>query len=149
MMKQEPTVKRINEKLIRVYTDILRMEEVELKKSQFKDLSIKEMHTIDAIGIHTQPTSSDVAKRLRVTKGTLTVAINNLVRKGYVERSQLDTDKRVVNLQLTRKGRLMYRAHQAFHQRMVASFVHGFDEPEVKLIEQALDNLMTFLDENL
>ncbi len=75
------------------------------------------MHTIDAIGLHAQPTSSEVARRLRVTKGTLTVAVKNLVRKGYVERQQLDQDKRVVNLSLTRKGRLMYRAHQAFHQK--------------------------------
>ena len=51
-MSQKPSVKRINDKLIRVYSDILRMEEEELRKSQFRDLGIKEMHTIDAIGIH-------------------------------------------------------------------------------------------------
>lgn len=147
-MAQEPTVKRINEKLIRVYTSILSIEEEALKKSQFNDLSIKEMHTIDAIGLHAQPTSSEVARRLRVTKGTLTVAVKNLVRKGYVERQQLNQDKRVVNLSLTRKGRLMYRAHQAFHQKMVAGFVDGFDADQTKLVERALDNLMHFLDEN-
>ncbi|MBC7032937.1 MarR family transcriptional regulator, partial [Salmonella enterica subsp. enterica serovar Enteritidis] len=51
-MSQKPSVKRINDKLIRVYSDILRMEEEELRNSQFRDLGIKEMHTIDAIGIH-------------------------------------------------------------------------------------------------
>ncbi|POE42051.1 MarR family transcriptional regulator [Lacticaseibacillus paracasei] len=146
-MSQKPSVKRINDKLIRVYTDILRMEEEELRKSQFRDLCIKEMHTIDAIGIHATPSSSDVAKRLHVTQGTLSVAINNLARKGYVERLHLESDKRVVNLRLSRKGRLMYRAHLAFHQKMVASFVKGFTEPQIELIERALDNLNEFIDE--
>ncbi|WP_179394019.1 MarR family winged helix-turn-helix transcriptional regulator [Lacticaseibacillus absianus] len=144
-MTASPTMKRINHKLEKVYKDILRIEETELKKSQFRDLSIKEMHTIDAIGLHQKPSSSEVATRLSVTQGTLTVAINNLVRKGYAVREHGAPDRRVVNLALTRKGRLMFRAHQAFHQQMVQSFVQGFDEQEVRLIEAALDNLMGFL----
>ena len=144
-MAQRPIMKRINNKLEKVYRDILRIEETELKRSQFRDLSITEMHTIDAIGMHEQPTSSEVATRLHVTQGTLTVGIKNLVRKGYVERVHDDADKRIVNLALTRKGRLMYRAHQAFHQQMVASFVSGFDEHDIALIEAALDNLMAFI----
>ena len=63
------------------------------------------------------------------------------------ERLHLESDKRVVNLRLSRKGRLMYRAHLAFHQKMVASFVKGFTEPQIELIERALDNLNEFIDE--
>lgn len=144
-MAQRPIMKRINTKLEKVYRDILRIEETELRRSQFSDLSISEMHTIDAIGMHQTPTSRTVAKRLHVTQGTLTVAIKHLVKKGYVERVHDPKDLRVVNLQLTRKGRLMYRAHQAFHQQMVDSFVAGFDDHDITLIEAALDNLMHFI----
>ncbi|MFD1484819.1 MarR family winged helix-turn-helix transcriptional regulator [Lacticaseibacillus baoqingensis] len=146
-MAQRPIMKRINTKLEKVYRDILRIEETELQKSQFRDLSITEMHTIDAIGLHQKPTSSAVAARLHVTQGTLTVGIKQLVRKGYVDREHADDDKRIVNLLLTRKGRLMYRAHQAFHQQMVDRFVQGFNEDEIHLIEHALDNLMAFIAE--
>ncbi|WP_390410411.1 MarR family winged helix-turn-helix transcriptional regulator [Lacticaseibacillus jixiensis] len=144
-MAQRPIMKRINTKLERVYRDILRIEETELRRSRFSDLSISEMHTIDAIGLHAAPTSRTVAERLHVTQGTLTVAIKHLVVKGYVERVHDPKDARVVNLQLTRKGRLMYRAHQAFHQQMVDSFVQGFDDHDIQLIEAALDNLMAFI----
>lgn len=144
-MAQRPIMKRINTKLEKVYRDILRIEETELRRSQFSDLSISEMHTIDAIGMHPTPTSRTVAERLHVTQGTLTVAIKHLVKKGYVERVHDPKDLRVVNLQLTRKGRLMYRAHQAFHQQMVDSFVAGFDDHDIALIEAALDNLMNFI----
>ncbi|WP_125702271.1 MarR family winged helix-turn-helix transcriptional regulator [Lacticaseibacillus daqingensis] len=144
-MTSQEAEKRINGKLEAVYKDILWLEEAELKKSRFKDLSIKEMHTIDAIGLHAEPSSATVARRLHVTAGTLTVAVKNLVRKGYVERRHEQGDGRVVNLALTRKGRLMYRAHAAYHQKMVASFVTGFNDHEVGLIESALDNLLSFL----
>ena len=44
----------------------------------------------------TRKTSSEVAKELSITVGTLTVAINNLVKKGYVERLRSEDDRRVV-----------------------------------------------------
>lgn len=39
----------INQALVRVYNGILWVEEHELRKSMFRDLTIKEMHAIDAI----------------------------------------------------------------------------------------------------
>lgn len=50
-----------------------------------------------------EKTSSEVAKELSITVGTLTVAINNLVKKGYVERIRSEDDRRVVKLGLTKK----------------------------------------------
>ena len=48
----EPDLKTVNDYLVSVFNDILTIEESELKKSQFKDLSITEMHTIEAIGMY-------------------------------------------------------------------------------------------------
>ncbi|MFC6169041.1 MarR family winged helix-turn-helix transcriptional regulator [Loigolactobacillus jiayinensis] len=143
-----PQGQRINDKLVAVYNDIVHLEEIEIKKSQFKDLSIKEIHTINAIGMYHRKTSSEVAQALKVTPGTLSVSINNLVRKDYVERLRSDDDHRIIHLGLTRRGRLMYRLHQSFHRQMVQSFLTGLDPQEVTLVEKALDNLQHFLDEH-
>ncbi|GMA54204.1 hypothetical protein GCM10025857_55610 [Alicyclobacillus contaminans] len=48
----EPNFERINTLLVEAFNDILVIEESELKKSQFNDLSITEMHTIEAIGMY-------------------------------------------------------------------------------------------------
>lgn len=77
----EASLKEINDYLVSVFNDIMTIEETELKKSQFSDLSIKEMHTIEAIGLHNQKTATEVAKELSITGGTLTIAIKNLVKK--------------------------------------------------------------------
>lgn len=122
------TARRLNQLLTSVYGDILRVEELALRKSQFKDISIKEVHAIDAISMYEHKTTSQVARELRITPGTLTTMVNHLVRKDYVMRLRSDDDRRFVRLGLTRRGRLIYRAHESFHRHMVESFAGDMND---------------------
>ena len=143
----DPNLETVNDYLVSVFNDILTIEESELKKSQFNDLSITEMHTIEAIGMYKKKTSSEVAKELSITVGTLTVAINNLVKKGYVERLRSEDDRRVVKLGLTKKGKLLFRVHQHFHREMVKNILKGMEQEEEQALLRALKNLHDFLQE--
>ena len=143
----EPNLETVNDYLVSVFNDILTIEESELKKSQFNDLSITEMHTIEAIGMYKKKTSSEVAKELSITVGPLTVAINNLVKKGYVERLRSEDDRRVVKLGLTKKGKLLFRVHQHFHREMVKNILKGMEQEEEQALLRALKNLHDFLQE--
>ncbi|WP_281164262.1 MarR family winged helix-turn-helix transcriptional regulator [Liquorilactobacillus sicerae] len=143
----ENRTKIINDSLVRIYNDILWIEEKELKKSQFNDLSIKEMHAINAITMYEHKTVSQVAKELHLTPGTLTATIDRLTKKNYVTRIRSNDDRRVIRLGLTKKGRLMFRAHAAFHRMMVRNFLKDLDQDEIKTIEKALRNLELFLRE--
>lgn len=140
------TAKRINQLLTGVYGDILRVEELALRQSQFKDISIKEVHAIDAISMYEHKTTSQVDHELRITPGTLTTMVNHLVRKDYVQRLRSDDDRRFVRLGLTRRGRLIYRAHESFHRQMVESFAKDMDDEQLHIIEKALLNLQAFLE---
>ena len=75
------------------------------------------MHTIDVVGKNPNATPSSVAKELMVTLGTVTTSLNNLERKGYIERTRSEVDRRVVHLNLTKNGRLIYRLHRRFSPR--------------------------------
>ncbi len=140
------TAKRVNQLLTTVYGDIVRVEELALRTSQFKDISLKEVHAVDAISMYEHKTTSEVARELRITPGTLTTMVNHLVRKDYVKRLRSDDDRRFVRLGLTRRGRLVYRAHASFHRQMVESFAKGMDDEQLKIIERALLNLEAFLE---
>ena len=126
---------------------LLLIEETSLKQSEFSDLSIKEMHTIEAIGLTGKLSSSEVAKKLSITMGTLSVAIQNLVKKGYVERVNLPEDRRVVLLKLTKRGKLLYRMHHKFHIGMVEQTLTGLSANESEALVKGLRNLHVFLDE--
>lgn len=138
---------RINEYLTTIFNNVLIIEESTLRSSQFSDVSIKEMHTIDVIGDKKGATPSDVSRTLMVTLGTVTTSLNNLERKGYIERVRSTKDRRVVHLYLTKKGRLLYRLHQRFHRRMVRKITEDMDEKEYKVMKKGLTKLYQFLEE--
>ena len=140
--------KAINDSLVGIYSGIMWIEENELRKSKFNDLTMREMHAIHAISMYDHKSASEVAKELHLTPGTLTAMVDRLVRKGYVNRLRSEDDRRVIRLGLTKKGRVIYRAHEAFHNMMVRSFLKDLDATEIRTIEKALWNLEQFLREH-
>ena len=96
----------LNHLMVEIFNDILTIEQTALKKGAFSDLSVTEMHTIEAIGMYHPRTMSEVAQDLKITVGTLTTAINRLVKKEYVERKRVEDDRRIVQISLTKKGKL-------------------------------------------
>ena len=80
----------VNDYLTSIFNNVLVIEESSLRGSRFNDVSIKEMHTIDVIGETPNATPSDISRELMVTLGTVTTSLNNLERKGYVERTRSD-----------------------------------------------------------
>lgn len=71
----------LNELLVSTFNEILTIEQTALKSGKLNDLSVTEIHTIEAIGMYKPRTMSEVAGDLGITVGTLTTAINNLVKK--------------------------------------------------------------------
>ena len=141
----EESIKLINGLMIDVFNDILKIEEETLRQGPFSDLSVTEVHTVEAIGMYERQTASEVAKRLNITAGTLTAATNNLVKKGYVERFRDEEDRRLVKLGLTKKGRLLYRVHARFHVQMVRASITGLTKEEEDVLVKAFRGLHAFL----
>ena len=107
---------RIDQVLVHLFNDILRIEEESLHRRGVHGLSMREIHVLQAImESGEENTMSAVAARLHVTVGSLTVAINTLVRKGYVERQRSSQDKRCIHLLLTPRAADVNRLHQDFH----------------------------------
>ncbi|HFR3770219.1 fatty acid biosynthesis transcriptional regulator FabT [Streptococcus suis] len=138
---------KVNDYLTAIFNNVLVIEETSLRGSRFKDISIKEMHTIDVIGSNPDVTPTDVSRALMVTLGTVTTSLNNLERKGYVERVRSTRDRRVIHLYLTKKGRLVYRLHQRFHNEMVKQITNGMDETEYQVMKKGLMKLYHFLED--
>jgi DNA-binding MarR family transcriptional regulator len=146
--KQFPGVKHMNEKLIEInrmlveiYDDVNHIEEYSIKKGAFSDLSITEIHTIEAVGLYHPRTMSEIAAELGITLGTLTIAVDKLIRKGYLERSRSDTDRRIVYITLTKRGKLAYRIHEKFHMDMVRAIMMDFTSQEEEVLLTALRKL--------
>lgn len=135
----------LNELLVGIFNDILSIEQKALSEGSFNDLSMTELHTIEAIGMYEPRSMSEVASDLGITVGTLTTAITNLVKKTYVERRRIEEDRRIVQIQLTRKGKLAYRVHEQFHSTMIKATIEGLAPNEEELLINSLEKLNNFL----
>lgn len=144
MTMEKATRRALNETLVQLFNDVMNIEEKAVITEEFKDITNNDMHIIEAIGIEEPRRMSDIAKRLGVTMGTLTTNMNSLEDKGYIVRERSTTDKRVVLVVLTSKGKRAFYHHRGFHQNMIKSIVKGLDEDEMKVMIKCLLNLNEF-----
>lgn len=133
-----------HEVLVKLFNEIMELEQKAIITEEFKDISNNDMHIIEMIGNNEAKNMSTVAKGLKVTVGTLTIAVNNLVKKGYVQRVRSEQDRRVVLISLTAKGLKAYRHHEKFHHEMIEAMLKDLDEQETKILVKSLTNLNNY-----
>ena len=138
--------KMLNDILVNLFNEILGIEEKALTSSEFRDISVNDMHILEAVGTEEPRSMSSVAKSLSVTVGTLTIAMNNLVKKGYVNRVRSEEDRRVVLISLTKKGEKANTHHMKFHDGMIQALMKDLDEEQQKILVKSLLNLRKFFD---
>ena len=136
----------LDELLSGTFNSILRIEERSLDNRLTHGLPITEVHTIVAVGLHERNPMNVVAARLGVTLATLTTAVAKLVRKGFIERSRFEDDRRVVLVSLTKKGRQVLRAHNLFHHQMIDEALADLTEEEERVLAEALAKVRAFFD---
>ncbi len=131
----------LNSILVTLFNDIMNIEEKALITDKFKDISVTDMHIIEAIGIDEPRTMSIISKALGVTMGTLTVGINGLVKKGYVIRTRGEKDRRIVYASLTDKGLAAYNHHKKFHEDMINYITEDLSEDEAVSLTKTFTRL--------
>ena len=143
----KPLEEQLNDLIVDAYRSILKVEETILKRSDNIDLSINEMHMLEAVGKgkNKPKTISEIAEDLGITLPSVTVAINKLVKKGYVEKLRGEEDARIVYVTLTKQGKKIDSVHRYFHESMVRSIISGRSEQEQQVLYQGILKLDLFL----
>ncbi|MBQ6787082.1 MAG: MarR family transcriptional regulator [Lachnospiraceae bacterium] len=144
---EKTTNRTLNELLVNLFHNVMDIEAEAVITEEFKDITNNDMHIIEAIGNDEPRSMSVIAKSLNITVGTLTTNMSSLEDKGYIIRERSTTDKRVVLVKLTEKGRKAFFHHRDFHRRMIHSIVKDLEEDEMKVLIRCLQNLTKFFDE--
>lgn len=136
--------KVLNQLLVKLFKDIMEIEERAVQTGEFKGVTTNDLHVIEAIGIKEPKNMSSVAKELKVTMGTLTTSVNSLVKKGFVTRVRSEEDRRVVLVSLTESGKKAYLHHKQFHDTMIEEATRDLSVEEQKVLTKTLGNLTQF-----
>ena len=132
--------------LVQLFREINMLEERAIISGEFQDITNNDMHVIEAIGLNSEKNMSSIAAELSVTVGTLTTAMNSLVKKGYVLRRRGEKDKRVVYISLSDKGKRAYLHHENFHKSMIDAVTQKLDSEKVELLLNSLQEISKFLE---
>lgn len=134
--------KTINNLLVYLFNDILRIEEQALRVAPYLNLSMREFHVIQAV-CHAGPknTMSDIAQALGVTTGTITVSVNTLIKKGYLRKNRSQVDKRVVLVFPTALGDQVTLHHDAFHTEMTQAITAHMPPDQLKVLIATLETV--------
>lgn len=134
----------INDILVHLFNEIWELEEKAIITKEFEDITNNDMHVIEAIGLGEGNNMSTIARKLNVTVGTLTTAMNSLVNKKYVVRRRSEKDRRVVYVSLAEKGEKAYRHHEEFHHQMTQAVLDKLGEEELPVLMKTLEGLSEF-----
>lgn len=138
------TYSTVNDILVNLFNEIWKLEEKALITEEYKDITVNDMHIIEAVGLDGGNNMSTIARKLNITVGSLTTSMNSLVLKNYVIRERSESDRRVVNIRLTEKGVKAYNHHAAFHRQMANSALQTLSREEIPALTKTLKSLSEF-----
>ena len=134
----------LNELLVEIYRNIEILEESELKKSRL-NLSISEIHLIELIAkAGGGMTVSEIAERLKVTRPSVTEAVNKLVQKRYCVKRRREDDGRAVAVALTKAGRKVEAFHARCHRSMIREISDDLTENEKAELLRTMSRINTY-----
>lgn len=140
----------LNNLLTDAFWSILRIEEQAANNVANGDLSISEMHMLEAVSKDENGrTISELAADQHITLSSVTIAVNKLMKKGYVEKIRHEQDGRQVFVKLTKAGRKVNAGHLYFHENMVRNVSAEMTEEEKAVLLKAMENLNRFFQRKL
>lgn len=134
----------VNDLLVDIFDDILVIEENIMKYMGYHNVTMTEVHTIEAIGRSEEKTMTNLADSLEITVGTLTTAIDKLVKKNLVTRMKDEGDRRIVLVKLTNEGQIIFDAHEKFHSDMIDHLMKDMALTDDCELIKSLANLRDF-----
>jgi DNA-binding MarR family transcriptional regulator len=112
-------------------TTFTRKFQKQLLSGDLKDYTLRQLYYIELINKNRGISISDLARILGVKKSTVSVAINQLIDLGIVEKTQSERDKRFYYLELTLKGEEIIEKHMQVHKNTIKKILEILNPEEV------------------
>jgi len=122
---------------------VLRLQEQSVSKLINDNLSRTEMHALEIVQDIPRATLTQISDILGITKATVSVSVNRLVKKGLLAKVDMDEDRRKNILRLTETGEMVCKKHWQFHEMLVQAILQEF---QVSEYPEVLKSMQTFAD---
>ena len=107
-------------------------------QSREASLTTIETFSMEAIQALGEPTVNEFASFMRISPPNAAYKINSLIRKGYVEKLQSESDKREYHLRPTQKYRRYYDISNAYVHTVMDRILRRFPGEDCAKLEEML-----------
>lgn len=131
-------LERLSDLLIEFYEKMSSWEQAVVRDTP---ITLPQMHTLEILGQQSPLRMKELAAKMGVTTGTLTVNIDRLERQGLVARIPHETDRRSILVTLTAAGRELFREHHAHHLHLTRELQAALTPEETEQFASILAKL--------
>lgn len=128
----------LNQLITEFYDKMSAWEQAAVKETGY---SLPQVHTIEALGCHGAMKMSELAQKLSVTTGTLTVQVDKLESAQLLKRQAHPSDRRATVVELTKKGLEIHRHHNQLHLNLVKQLTEQLDAEQQQLLSDFLSKM--------
>lgn len=133
------TVETLAQQIVEFYEKLSNWEHEVVRGSE---LTPGQMHAVEIIGHEKSLRMKELAEKLGVTTGTLTVTVDKLERKGLIERRRHESDRRSYRVELTPAGEKHFASHHAYHLQLTEEIVSTLTSEELDCFRTVLDKML-------
>lgn len=139
---------RATEMLEQTFSDIYIKFKVHFYQEIFRkihsretSLSAVEVFCVEIIHAMNEPTINEFAKSIQVSSPNAAYKVNSLIRKGYIEKVQSETDKREYHLRVTKKYYDYYNLNQNYLSEVTRRAEEHFSTAEIEKFDEMLGEI--------
>ena len=131
-------LERLSDLIIEFYEKLSSWEQAVVRDSA---ITLPQMHTLEILGQQSPLRMKELAAKMGVTTGTLTVNVDRLEKLGLVARIPHETDRRSILVALTEAGQGLYQEHHAHHLHLTRELQAALTPEETGQLESILRKL--------
>jgi DNA-binding MarR family transcriptional regulator len=128
----------LNNLIIEFYDKLSSWEQSVVKDTGY---SLAQVHTIEVLGSHGSMRMKELADRLGITTGTLTVQVEKLVKFGLITRSPHEEDRRSILVRLTNEGIELHTHHNRMHIQLTEDITRNLDQSSIDVLTKCFDKM--------
>lgn len=92
---------------------------------------------------------AELARDQLMTKGGITGVADHLEEQGYITRVRSKSDRRVINIEITKDGRKLLKKGTALYQQFVEESLEDLSEEEIKSLLRILNKMISSVQEDV
>ncbi|GAL09308.1 transcriptional regulator MarR family [Vibrio astriarenae] len=119
----------LNQLVTEFYDKMSSWEQSVVKETGY---SLAQVHTVEVLGSHGPMRMKELASKLGITTGTLTVQVDKLVTAELIERLPHPEDRRSIVVALTNEGQAIHQRHNQLHLDLMRELMQNVNEQDTQ-----------------